>query len=131
MSENNGLYGIGKYDSRRDEILHSLCLAGWSNDSFGDVEAPTGYVWRIANTWEDVRPINTEFNSLFEALEIPGMEDGLSPMNRRILVGHFIVIEDSNGFIYVRSFNSEGAMMQEYEYRELQYSEWLGDGDDD
>lgn len=131
MSENNGLYGIGKYDSRRDEILHSLCLAGWSNDSFGDVEAPTGYVWRIANTWEDVRPINTEFNSLFEALEIPGMEDGLSTMNRRILVGHFIVIEDSNGFVYVRSFDTEGAMMHEYEYRELQYSEWLGDGDDD
>lgn len=132
MAENNGLYGIGKYDSRRDEILHALCLADWSNDSFGDVQAPTGYVWRITNTKEDIFGTlwdrNSEFDSLMEALEFHHLK--VAELSE--LVGNFIVIEDNNGFVYVRSFDTEAAMMQEYNYRELQYSEWFnGEGEDD
>lgn len=130
MSENNDLYGIGKYDSRRDEILHALCVADWSNASFGDVEAPGGYVWRIDLDKQDifgtVSGRNTEFESLLDALEFYDV----TISERRALIGHFIVIEDSNGFIYVRSFDTEGDLMHEYEYRELQYSEWLGEDDD-
>jgi hypothetical protein len=120
---------LGKYDSDRDNILHFMCEAGWANESFGDVEAPTGYVWRITNAPADVQQSNTEITSLIEdQLAAYGIED--SPEFRSSLVGNFLVYEDSSGFVSVLKAPSEHALVVQFNATRERYEAWLGDEDD-
>lgn len=116
----------GKYDSDRDNILHFMCVSDWSNESFGDVEAPTGYVWRISNGPADVHIPNTEVTSLIEdQLAAYDIQD--SPAFRSSLVGHFLVYEDSSGFVSVLKAPSEQALIVQFNATRERYEEWLGD----
>jgi hypothetical protein len=124
---------LGKYDSDRDNILHFMCTSDWANESFGDVEAPTGYVWRISNTRNDVFGCfdqgNSEFDSLIEdQLAAYGIED--SPEFRSSLVGNFLVYEDSSGFVSVLKVPSESALIVQFNATQEVYEAWLGDEDE-
>src|SRR5438094_643750 len=108
---------LGKYDSDRDNILHYMCTSEWSNESFGNVEAPTGYVWRITNTKDDVFGTfdqgNMEFDSLIEdQMSLYSIDD--TPEFRRSLVGHFLVIENDQGFVDVVEYPSESALLSAF-----------------
>jgi hypothetical protein len=117
---------LGKYSTDRDNILHYMATSDWANDSFGDVEAPTGYVWRISNTLEEVQLSNTELTSLIEEqVKAYGIED--NDDFRHSLVGHFLLVEGSQGFVDVYAYDSEAELLKEYDYREEVYSEWAGD----
>lgn len=83
----------GKYDTERDEALHRLCQEGWANESDGNVEAPTGYFWRITNTTQNV----TELRDVLGE-ELPLFDD------YHLLVGAFILREDTQGFIHVQEY---------------------------
>jgi len=120
---------LGKYSNEFEDALHYLCVADWSNESFGHVEAPTGYVWRISNNWEEVKPENGEFNSVMEDwFEQNDVED--SEEFRRGLVGHFIIREDSQGFIHLLSFPTEKEMLEEFDRLEVAYSDWDDQGEE-
>jgi hypothetical protein len=120
---------LGKYDSDRDNILHFMCVSDWANESFGDVESPTGYVWRITNRPADVHIPNTEVTSLIEdQLEAYDIQD--SPEFRSSLVGNFLVYEDSNGFVSVLKAPSESALIVQFNATRARYEEWLGEDDD-
>jgi hypothetical protein len=124
-----GYVALGKYDNEWEDVLHYLCQNGWANESTGNVEAPSGYVWRISNDWESVKPENGEFNSLMEEwFEQNDVED--SEEFRRALVGHFIVREDNNGLVFLQSFKTEQEMLDAYAKYELDFSEW-GTEDED
>jgi len=130
----HGFISLGKYSSARDSILHFLCAAEWSNDSFGDVEAPTGYVWRISNDPEDIFDVfkfgnPMEIDSVLDEWFTDNSEVTDSPALRAELVGHFLVTEDSQGFIGVTSYPSEALLMQAYESLEGIFSGWRGDND--
>lgn len=132
MTENkdHGFISLGKYSSARDSLLHYLCEGEWSNDSFGDVEAPTGYVWRISNDPADVHIPNTEITSVLEEWFESNPEVTDSPELRAELVGHFLVIEDSQGFITVETAPSEDVLRVRYaELLEI-FEIWAGDEDD-
>jgi hypothetical protein len=122
---------LGKYDSDRDNILHFMCEAGWANESFGDVESPTGYVWRITNRPADVHIPNTEVTSLIQdQLEAYGIQD--SPEFRDSLVGSFLVWEDSNGLVGVHQYtgqDAESQLVTEFEAIQELFYEW--DSQDD
>lgn len=126
----HGFISLGKFSSARDSILEYLCNNGWANGSFGDVDAPTGYVYRISNNPADVHIPNTEVTSLlgdwFEAN--PEVTD--SPELRAELVGHFLVNEDSNGFIHVAMFEKEETLTELYQFMENKYDEWNSDDED-
>src|SRR5213595_1255559 len=117
----SGYVALGKYSNEFEDALHYLCTSEWSNESFGNVEAPTGYVWRISNTWEEVKPENGEFNSLmaewFE--QNPSFED--SEEFRRGLVGHFLVWEDNNGLVFLASFSTEKELLAEFQRMENEF----------
>lgn len=118
-----GYKSLGKYDNEWDDVLHYLCQNGWANESTGNVEAPSGYVWRISNDVNDVSESNTEFNSLMEEwFQQNDMVD--SKDFRRALVGHFIVREDNNGLVFLQSFKTEKEMLEAYDAYELAFSEW-------
>lgn len=114
---------LGKYSSDRDNILHFLCSSDWANESFGDVEAPTGYVYRITNQTADVQLSNTEITSVIEdqlqAYDIEDTEDF-----RKSLVGHFLVAEDSNGLVSVSEYQTEELLQQAYSSLEDIYGQW-------
>lgn len=122
--KDHGFIALGKYSSARESILHFLCVSEWSNGSFGDVEAPTGYVWRISNNWEEVKPSNGEFTSLLEEWLEANQEVTDSPELRRELVGHFLVTEDSNGSISVLECPSKVSLVSEYVYLENSFNNW-------
>lgn len=120
---------LGKYPSDRDCILHYMCTSEWSNGSFGDVESPTGYVWRITNTYADVHIPNTEVTSLIEdELKTYDIED--SEDFRESLVGSFLLTEDSNGFVSVQQFDSERALVERFTELQREYDAWAGQDDD-
>lgn len=113
---------MSKYDSTRDDALHFLCTSGWANSGFGDVESPTGYSWRITNADVDVAEVNTEFNSV--------MDDWTGELTQEVrdaLVGHFLVVEDSNGLVHVWSYPSETALIATFNVREISFSAWADD----
>ena len=114
---------LGKYSTDRDNILHAMALADWANESFGDVDSPTGYVWRISNNWEEVKPQNMEITSLLEdQLEAYDIAD--TPDFRQSLVGHFLIIEDSNGSVSVHEFETERVLLMHYSTLEAEYEAW-------
>ena len=126
----HGFIALGKYSSARDSILHYLCEAEWSNDSFGDVEAPTGYVWRISNYDHDVAEVNNEFGSVLAGWfeENPEVKD--SPELRAELVGFWIVNEDSNGFIHVMDAQNQQTQNEIFAMLQGKFEEWLGPDED-
>lgn len=114
---------LGKFSSDRDNVLHFLCLADWSNESFGNVEAPTGYVWRISNTANDVSLANTEFTSVIE--EWNQSEFNTDSLEfRNSLVGHFLLQEDSNGLVHVHKFETEETLLKHFQVLETEFSDW-------
>lgn len=120
---------LGKYSTDRDNILHFLCTSEWSNESFGNVEAPTGYVWRISNTLEEVHIPNTEITSLLEdQLKLYGIED--TEDFRKSLVGHFLVTEDSNGLVHVLECPSATSLVSEFNYLRNRFNAWDTQEDD-
>lgn len=119
---------LGKYSTDRDNILHFMATCDWANESFGDVDAPTGYVWRMSNTFQDVSPKNGEFNSLVEtSVALYDIVD--NDEFRESLVGHFLIWEDSNGFVSVLQFATELDLLDVYKDLETEFSEW--DSQDD
>lgn len=114
---------LGKYDSTRDSALHFLCSEGWSNESFGDVSTFGRYVFRISNTWEDVKPENSEFNSLItdwvHSEDVRDTEDFY-----RSLVGHFLVTELSSGQVLVYSCETELQLISIFNTIQDQYNEF-------
>lgn len=113
-------YSPGKFDSPRDAALHFLCSNDWSNDSTGDIPDYGLYAWRISNTWGEVKPENTEITSLLEDyLKTEDIQD--SPEFRRSLVGHFLVTENSQGFVSVIKAPNETALLEQFSYFQQAY----------
>lgn len=105
----------GSFDSARDELLHAMSLEGWANASSGDVECPTGFFARISNDSREIPEIRDAF---------PTESAGISNADIR---GHFLCVENSQGFWYVTRYDNARALVQAYNALEAEYSEWLGD----
>jgi hypothetical protein len=126
----HGFIALGKYSSARDSILHFMCTSDWATESNGNSEAPTGYFWKISNTTSEVNKRNTEVNSLLEEWFQQNPEVRDSVALRQELVGNFIVNEDSNGFIYVMTVETQKTLDEIYENLETKFYEWDDQGDD-
>lgn len=119
---------LGKFSTDRDSALHYLSTSEWANDTFGNVEAPTGFVSKISNNWEEVKPENTEMTSVLEDwFEQQGdVED--TPEFRESLVGHFLITENSQGFVYVSEFETAEDRDRVYNDLETEFNEWDDQG---
>lgn len=114
---------LGKYSNDRDSALHFLCSSGWGNDSFGDVSTFGKYVWRISNSWEEVKPAAIDFTSVIEEwLEAEELEDGEA--FRKSLVGHFLVTELDNGTVSVIDCGTELGLISVFNVIRDQWEEF-------
>lgn len=107
----------GKYACIRDELLDVIQNMGWANESSGDVECATGHFARISNGTDEVGEL---VDALPDEYQVAGRE------HYRGLVGHFLVVTDSLGFVTVTEFTSEPDLLAAYQELEAEYSLWEG-----
>lgn len=117
-----------KYSSTRDSALHYLCNADWGTESDGNSPEYGAYFTRISFTREEAHPRNTELMSVLDdwGTDVEGGDDGATDVVLE-LVGHFLVVEDMQGFVHVTEFPTEAALIRRYaQYCEHFYN-WTGD----
>lgn len=123
-----------KFDSTRDDLFWYMTLEGWATDTDGSVEFGRWF-GKLSNTTEDVSVNNGEFNSLvaqWAPQDSPDAEASYhSEEFRASLVGHFLVSEDSKGFVTVNQFKTELERDAQYNQWSGEYADWLGDEDED
>lgn len=119
-----------KYDSFQHSALHYLCNADWGNESDGNAPDYGAHFTRITLTWSDVNPRNTEFHSVMD--EWPDRADAMARYDHTFwtqLLGHFIVSEDSQGFVHVREFGSEDEAKRRFDQFAEHYAQWCEEAD--
>ena len=105
----------GKYNSPQDEFVHLATLDGWSARDDGDVTAPTGFFSRISIGADDVDRARTTFAEHFPGEDVP------------VALGHFLVLEDEQGFVTVQTFSSADDADKAFEALESQYGAYAAD----
>jgi hypothetical protein len=118
----------GKYASPLGEALHRLCQEQWANESTGNVEAPTGYVWRITITEAELPEVRSALDAIWE--DHPYDDEGRACAE---MVGAWIVVEDTQGFVTctnwatdepARTFDDRARV--QFRMAEQAYATWEG-----
>jgi len=99
---------LGKFDNCLDEALYAESLDG-NHETTGDVDAH-GYITLMI-------------------VEEPYMFSFGDGRTLRVPAGNFLLIEDSNGFVYTQSFDSVLDVRDAFEVAESEYAQWLGQDD--
>ena len=102
----------GKFDSPRDEVLHEMSLEGWSNCSDGNTDAHTGYFSAITITEAELAEITQAFET---EIGYAGLVDPSE------LVGHWLLIDDQNGYVHVRDYETHERLMYDFKRLQEQY----------
>lgn len=111
-------YFATKYGSPRNEVLGAMLEGGWGNESSGDVEAPTGHFCRISNSTQELQEVSEVFSDILGEMG----RYGIKPSD---LLGHFLLITDSNGFVNVNQYDTAEELTHEYNILDEAYSVWL------
>lgn len=104
----------GKFASDRDQLLYYITLEGWGVASGGDVQSPSGWFGRISTTEAELPGVEQAFGEQISS-------SGVAPAE---LVGHFLLNEDSQGFVYVTEYGSERDLLASYGILEEVYEQW-------
>lgn len=110
---------LGKFSSGRDDVLYSMCMQEWANQSDGDSESPTGYFWLICNSNDELLEIADAFGDEIQECEVKFAE----------IRGNFIVSTGSQGFVYVESFDTPELALAKFEALSTEYWEWDSDSE--
>jgi len=106
------------HDSPRDQLLHAMARQDWANESNGNVEAPTGWFCRISNSPEELPEVFGAF---------PEQITEFAKFDLRELVGHFLLVENDQGQIFVTEYDSEDEVKAEFDYLSDVYTMWSDD----
>lgn len=113
-------YFATRFACARDEVLGQLGLEGWSNASSGDTESPTGYFERISNTEEELQELVEAFEDIIGQMRQYGFSE-------RELLGHFLLVHDSQGFVGVHEYDTHEELVARFEELEDEYGNWGSD----
>lgn len=98
-----------------EALFDAMVNDGWANESSGNIEAPTGHFARISNSDNELAEVLQAFEDVTDDYGMPARED---------IVGHFLVITDSLGFIHISRYGSEAALIADYRALEAEYNNW-------
>lgn len=107
-------YHATKYDSARDEVI-ALLANGMRDDSTGNVDALTGWFALVTI------PANVDLMIDGDPVSETAREYGVTAAD---VIGSHIVTHDSQGFVYVETFDSEQEAREEFDCRAAQFAEW-------
>lgn len=108
----------GKFASPRDEALYRMCYGdtgGWADRSTGDDQEWGANYWLVVNKPADIAEIVQAFEDEFTAIGI---------FDPSVLVGNFVVGEDSYGDVKVASFLTDYEAEREFERLDEEYKAW-------
>lgn len=97
---------------------------GTRDDSFGDVEAPTGYVSLVTI------PASVSFVSEddWDVASQTARIYGVTPAD---VIGTYLVTWNSQGFVSVETFTDEASARDEFRCRQGRYEAWADEDNDD
>lgn len=110
---------LGKFDSARDETLFYLAM-DWMEDSFGDMDYGL-WVTAISVSADDLDNEQLIFQAKSTDLDMPLTE----------LVGHFIITENSQGFVYATKYEDEESRNAEVDKLREAWEAWASQDEDD
>lgn len=98
-------------------VLQAMVSEGWANqsDTDGNVDSPHGAFARVSNSEAELSEVVEAFEDVITAY---GMDD------TRELIGHFLVVEDSQGFVHVTSYDDEVSLTRDFQQLQDAYAEW-------
>lgn len=116
-------YFSGKYDSAAHEVI--ALLADETEDSSGDVDAPTGYFALVVIPADAIDPANAtpDDYATYSANSV-AHEYGVRPED---VAGVHIVFHDSQGFVSVATYADETKAREDFDCLRHQYDVWSED----
>ena len=114
---------MGMFDSGRDQALDMLASAGWGNESDGDVDSPTGHFTRVSIAPRELPEILDGFAEEFADIGEDFTADEL--------VGDYIVIRDSAGFLFVESYRTLDECQRVYTHKLDEFDVWINQDEGD
>lgn len=88
-----------------EAVLQAMVNTGWANESGGSVDAPTGHYARVTVEERELDEVVNAFNT---EMRIYGLED------ENELIGHWLVVEDSQGFIHITTYDNPIHLTRDY-----------------
>jgi hypothetical protein len=98
-----------------EALFGAMVAGGWATVSDGDVESPTGHFARVHNATDELGEIRDAFADTIEMYGDPGDDK---------IVGDFIVIEDSRGFVHITRYDNASDTIDAYDALQDQYGAW-------
>ena len=98
-----------------EALFDAMITGGWMTASSGEVESPTGHFAYASYTAAEIPEL---FDAMSDTIDAYGRPDPDE------VIGHHIVVTDSQGFLDIQRYPSESAMMTAYQTLEDQYAAW-------
>lgn len=96
-----------------DAVARDIVSAGWANDSFGSVQEDGHFAL-----------LTIEPNEVAEI--VTGLEFDLNVEEQAAMAGYYIVREDSQGLVWLTSFDTEAECKQMFRLMEAAYHKAWG-----
>lgn len=98
-----------------EALFQAMITGGWATESDGDVESPHGHFARVHNATAELAEIGDAFEDTLSAYGRPAEDE---------IVGDFIVIEDSQGFVHITRYPNALATIEAYAAIQADYAAW-------
>lgn len=98
-----------------EALFQAMISDGWACESAGMVDAPTGYFSWLEIKATDVRRIGEDFSDVLDTYGHPQSDE---------IVGFFLVVEDSQGFVNITRTDSEKSALAAYTRLEAEFLDW-------
>lgn len=109
-------------------VMQAIITAQWSNNSNGDVEAPTGHFAIVE------RPSHPgELNDMLAAIEDMDDPDNIDMIHafEDAEPGFYAVVEDSNGLVHITGPHTQQEATEWFTKAEDAYAEWNAQDEND
>lgn len=100
-----------------EAVLQAMVTGGWANESDGDVDSPQGAFARVTNEPAELGEVQGAFNDVMRMY-------GWNEDDAKQLIGHFLVREDSQGFVDITSYDNPIQLTRDYQQLQDAYSLW-------
>lgn len=104
-----------------EAVLQAMVTGGWANESDGHVDSPQGHFARISNSDAEVHGMGGVADTFADDIvlyEMASIDE---------LIGHFLVREDSQGFVHVTEYDNPIDLTRDFHALQDEYALWNED----
>jgi len=100
-----------------EAVLQAMVTGGWANESDGDVDSPQGHFARVTVEPAELSEVQGAFN---DEMRMQGWNED----DAHKLIGHFLVREDSQGNVFITSYDNPIELTRDFQQLQDAYAEW-------